>query len=164
VLNRVRDAIWTVDKKLPLADARTLEEVIEQNMARSRFSMLLLIVFGAAAVVLAAIGIYGMIAYAVAQRIREIGIRMALGAHRGTVLAMVARNAAGLAGAGIVCGAAAALVLTRLLQSLLFEVSPTDTTSFGGTVLLLLAIGSVAASVPAWRASRIDPVSTLHCE
>jgi putative ABC transport system permease protein len=164
VLKRVRDAIWTVDRKLPVADVRTLEQVIEQDMARSRFSMFLLILFGAAAVVLAAIGIYGMIAYAVAQRTREIGIRMALGADRRTVVAMVARNAAGLAGAGVVCGVAAALALTRLLRALLFEVSATDAASFGGAVLLLLAVGLAAACVPAWRASRIDPVSTLRYE
>jgi putative ABC transport system permease protein len=163
-LKRVRDAIWTVDKKLPIADVRTLEEVMDETMARSRFSMFLLIFFGAAAVVLAAIGVYGMIAYAVAQRTREIGIRMALGADRGTVVAMVARNAAGLAGAGVLCGVAAAVALTRLLRSLLFEVSATDSASFGGAVLLLLAIGTVAACVPAWRASRIDPVSTLRYE
>ncbi|TMF23714.1 MAG: ABC transporter permease [Chloroflexi bacterium] len=164
VLNRVRDAIWTVDRKLPVADVRTLEQVIDRNMARSRFSMFLLILFGGAAVVLAAIGIYGMIAYAVAQRTREIGIRMALGADRRTVVAMVARNAAALAGAGIVCGVGAALALTRLLQSMLYEVSATDAASFGGAVLLLLALGSAAACVPAWRASRIDPVSTLRYE
>jgi len=163
-LKRVRDAIWTVDRKLPVADVRTLDQVIEQKMARSRFSMFLLILFGAAAVVLAAIGIYGMIAYAVGQRTREIGIRMALGAGRRTVVAIVARDAAALAGPGIVCGTAAALALTRLLRSLLFEVSATDAASFGGAVLLLLAIGTVAACVPAWRASRIDPVSTLRYE
>jgi predicted lysophospholipase L1 biosynthesis ABC-type transport system permease subunit len=161
-VKRVRDAIWTVDRKLPVAEVRTLDQVIEQKMARSRFSMLLLILFGAAAVVLAAIGIYGMIAYAVGQRTREIGIRMALGAGRRTIVAVVARNAAALAGAGIVCGTAAALALTRLLRSLLFEVSATDAASFGGAVLLLLAIGTLAACLPAWRASRIDPMSTLR--
>jgi ABC-type antimicrobial peptide transport system permease subunit len=147
-----------------VADVRTLEQVIDETMARSRFSMFLLILFGAAAVVLAAIGVYGMIAYAVAQRTREIGIRMALGAERRAVVAMVARNAAGLAGAGIVCGVAAAIALTGLLRSLLFEVSATDSASFGGAALLLLAIGTAAACVPAWRASHVDPVSTLRYE
>jgi putative ABC transport system permease protein len=164
LLKQVRDAIWTIDKKLPVSDVQTLEQVVEKNMARPRFSMFLLILFGAMAVVLAAIGIYGVIAYAVTQRTREIGIRMALGAPRGRVVGIVVRNAFGLAAAGVASGLAAALALTRLLESLLFQVSATDAPTFAMAALLLLAVVVAAASIPAWRASRIDPVMTLRYE
>jgi len=164
LLKPVRDAIWRIDKKLPLADVRTLDQVIERKMARPRFSMFLLVLFGVMAFALAAIGIYGVIAYAVTQRTREIGIRMALGAVRGRVIGMVARNALGLAAAGVACGLIAALALTRLLESLLFQVSATDLPTFGTASLLLLAAAVAAACIPAWRASRIDPVTTLRYE
>jgi putative ABC transport system permease protein len=164
LLKPVRDAIWRIDRKLPLAEVQTLDQVVDQNMARPRFSMFLLVLFGGMAVTLAAIGIYGVIAYAVTQRTREIGIRMALGALRGRVMGMVARNALGLAAGGVACGLIAALALTRLLESLLFQVSATDLATFGTASLLLLAVAVAAACIPAWRASRIDPVTTLRYE
>ncbi len=164
LLKPVRDAIWRIDRKLPLAEVQTLDQVMQKNMARPRFSMFLLVLFGVMALVLASIGIYGVIAYAVTQRTREIGIRMALGAMRGRVVGMVARNALGLAAAGVACGLIAALPLTRLLESLLFQVSATDVPTFGTASLLLLAVAVAAACIPAWRASRIDPVTTLRYE
>jgi putative ABC transport system permease protein len=163
-LKAIRAAIWSVDKKLPVAEVRTLEQVMDRDMARPRFSMFLLGIFGATAVVLAAIGIYGVIAYAVTQRTREIGIRMALGAARGRVVGMVAWNAVRLAAAGVACGLAGAFGLTRLIGSLLFEVSPTDQRTFAASAVLLLLVALAAACVPAMRAARVDPVTTLRCE
>ncbi len=160
----IRDAVWSVDKKLPVADVRTLDEVMAENMARARFSMLLVALFGVTAVVLATIGIYGVIAYAVTQRSRELGIRMALGAARTRVVGMVAWHALRLALAGVACGLIGAFGLTRLLTSLLFEVSPTDARTFGAVPVLVLLVASAAACIPARRASRVDPVAALRCE
>jgi putative ABC transport system permease protein len=164
LLGSIRGAIWSVDRKLPVANVQTLDAVMDRNLAQPRFTMFLLSLFGATAVVLAAVGIYGVTAYAVAQRSREIGIRMALGAVRGRVIGMVAWNALRLAIAGALCGLLAAIGLGRLVQSLLFEVSPTDPWAFAAAPLLLLLIALAAACIPARRASRVDPVATLRSE
>lgn len=160
----IREAIWKIDRKLPVSEVRTLEQVVDQNLARTRFSMFLLAIFGAAAIILAAAGIYGLIAYVVAQRSREIGIRMALGAARTQVLSMVASGALRLAGAGVLLGLAGASALTRLMKSLLFEVSPTDARTLAAASAVLLAATIAAAFIPSWRATRVDPVETLRCE
>jgi putative ABC transport system permease protein len=160
----IHEAIWSVDKKLPVAEVRTLEQVLDRNLARPRFSMFLLGIFGITAVVLAAIGIYGVIAYTVAQRRRELGIRMALGAARARVVGMVVLDAAGLGAVGVVAGLAGAFVLTRLITSLLFEVSATDPWTFAAAAALLLIVALTAACLPAHRASRVDPASALRCE
>ena len=164
LMNPVRRAIWSVDRKLVAADVSTLDQVIDTNMARPRFTMFLLTIFGLTSVVLAAVGVYGVIAYAVTQRTREIGVRMALGAARARVVRMVAANAFRLAAAGMLCGLVGAFALTRLIRSLLFEVSPTDPWTFAAAAVLLLLAGLAAACIPALRASRVDPVATLRCE
>jgi putative ABC transport system permease protein len=134
------------------------------SLAQSRFSTLLLTVFGAIALILAAIGVYGVIAYGVAQRTREIGIRMALGAHRGDVLAMVVRHGATLAGVGLAVGLAAALALAGLLESLLYRVSPTDPPTFAAGLVVLSLVAVLAAALPARRAARTDPMVALRTD
>ena len=163
-LKPIRDAIWLVDRKLPLASVQTMQQVMDAEMARPRLTMFLMVLFGLAALALAAIGTYGIVAYSVTQRTREIGIRMALGAPRTRVVAMVVWKALRLAVAGLVCGGVAAAASTRVLASLLFEVHATDPAVFGGSALLLLAVVVAAACIPASRASRVDPVTTLRCE
>jgi len=126
--------------------------------------MFLLSIFGATALVLAGIGIYGVVAYSVTQRYREIGIRLALGAARRDVLRMIARGALQLAAAGVVCGIVGGIALTRLMSTLLYGVSPTDLRTFAAVGGLLVAVTLAAAFVPARRASRVDPIITLRYE
>lgn len=161
---RIAEAVHSVDGKLPLADVRTLEQIAERDLARPRFSMLLLAVFGACASLLAAIGIYGVVSYSVAQRTRELGIRLALGAARTRVVASVVWQAARLSATGLCAGLAAAVLVTRLIESLLFEVSPTDPWTFGAATVGLLGVALVAALIPARRVLRVDPAITLRCE
>jgi putative ABC transport system permease protein len=141
-----------------------MDDVVDTSMAQRRVTMLLLVVFAALALVLAAVGIYGVISYAVAQRTQEIGIRMALGAQRANVLRMVVGQAMGLALAGVLTGAAGALALTRLMQKLLFGVPAWDPLTFLAVSALLALVAAVAASVPGLRATRVDPVIALRSE
>jgi putative ABC transport system permease protein len=134
------------------------------SLAQSRFSTMLLTVFGAIALLLAAIVVYGVISYGVAQRTQEIGIRMALGARHADVLAMVVRHGAVLAGVGMVVGLAGALALSGLLSTLLFRVSPTDPPTFAGGIVVLMAVAVMAAALPARRAARTDPMVALRSE
>lgn len=164
VLPSVRAAIWSVDKKLTISQVITMDEIVETGMSRPRFTMFLLGAFGATALLLAAIGIYGVVAYGVQQRTREIGIRIALGAARRDVLRMVARGALALAAAGVSVGLAGALAVTRLMTTLLYGVSPTDLATFLAVAGILIAVTVVAAFVPARRASRVDPIVTLRYE
>jgi putative ABC transport system permease protein len=164
VLTSVRSAVWLIDKKLPLASVQTMQQVMDTEMARPRLTMFLLVLFGLAALALAAIGTYGIVAYSVTQRTREIGIRMALGALRTRVVAMVVWKALRLAAAGLVCGCVAGLALTRVLASLLFEVNATDPGVFGAAALILLGVVVAAACIPVFRASRVELVTTLRWE
>jgi predicted permease len=159
-----RAAIWSVDRKLPIASVQTLDGIVSQRMASPRFSMFLLGIFGSIAALLAAIGIYGVMAYAVTQRAREIGIRMALGALRARVVATVTWSAFRLAATGVAIGLLAAVGVARLFSSLLFEIAPTDAATFAAASVLLLVLAMLAAAVPAARAARIDPVTTLRHE
>jgi putative ABC transport system permease protein len=131
-------------------------------VAQPRFSMLMLTIFAALALVLAAVGLYGVISYSVTQRSREIGVRIALGARRGNVIGSVVGRAMGLTGLGIGLGTLGSLAAGRLLSGLLYGVTATDPLVFGGVVLLLAAVALVAAGIPALRASRIDPVMTMR--
>jgi ABC-type antimicrobial peptide transport system permease subunit len=141
-----------------------MEEVVAHSVARPRLEAVLLGIFAALAATLAVGGLYGVLAYSVAQRTREIGIRMALGADAGRLLTGVVRDGLGLMLAGIVAGLAAALALTRLLASLLYEVKPADPLTFAGVCALLLAVGLGAAWVPARRVVRVDPARSLRWE
>jgi putative ABC transport system permease protein len=135
-----------------------------RSLARQRFQSLLLGLFSAVALTLAAIGIYGVLAQGVAQRRREIGVRMALGARARQVVRLVVRQGFGLVLAGIALGLAGAAAASRLLASLLFNVAPTDPLTFGGIGLLVAAVALLASAVPAWRATRIDPMVALRHE
>jgi putative ABC transport system permease protein len=141
-----------------------MEEVMSREMATDRMFSGLLVIFSAVALILAAVGLYGVIAYTVARRTHEIGIRMALGAGRSDVLGLVMRRAAILTLAGLAIGLGAAFAVTRMLGSLLFEIDPHDPLTFGGITVLLAAIALVASYVPAYRATRVDPVVALRYE
>ena len=148
----------------PVGHIRTMDEVMGSSTARQRFNMLLLTIFGAVALLLAAIGIYGLMAYSVAQRTQEMGIRMALGADRDTISKLVVWQGMRLAVAGIVAGIAASFALTRLLSTFLFGVKPWDPAVFVAVPLMLAAIALLAVWLPAARASRIDPMQALRAE
>ena len=160
----VRDAIHGVDKDLPMSNVKSMDDLLESSLGQRRLSMILLGAFSAIALVLASIGIYGVLAYSVTQRARELGIRMALGAARGRVLRLVIRQGMSLVAIGIVIGLIGAFALTRLLASQLYSITPTDPATFVGLALLLAAIALVATLVPALRATRVDPVVALREE
>lgn len=160
----VRDAIWQVDKDQPVGAILTMDEQLSKSLTRRRFSVTLLSAFGIVAVSLAAIGLYGVLAFIVAQRRREIGVRMALGAQPRDVIADVMGQGLRLAGLGVVIGIGLALAGTRLLSSLLFGTSPTDALTFAAVATLLVAIAAAASLVPALRASRVDPLIALRDE
>jgi len=155
-------AVHDLDPNVPVADIRTMSEVISDSTAERRMTMLLLVVFAGVALTLAAVGIYGVISYSVTQRTQEIGIRMALGAERATVLRMVLGQAMALAAAGVVAGGAGAWILTRLMQKLLFGVEPSDPLTFTVVALILSSVAACAAAVPALRATRVDPAAALR--
>ena len=163
-LPAVRAAMLAVDRVIPLANVATMEDNIANSMGQRRFAMLLLGLFAAMAAVLASIGIYGVMSYAVTQRSHEIGIRMALGAARRNVLSMVMRQGLLLVGVGVAIGVAGAVGLTRLIASQLFGVRPTDPTTFTLVALLLAGVAMVATLVPALRATRVDPIIALRDE
>jgi putative ABC transport system permease protein len=156
--------IHSLDPDLTVAHIRTMAQVISSSVAGPRFNTLLLGVFAAAALFLAAIGIYGVMAYATTQQTHEIGIRLALGAQPSNVLYLVLRRGVRLAGVGAAFGVAAALALTRLMAGLLYDVSATDPVTFSCVVILLLAIALLACCVPARRAMRVDPIVALRYE
>jgi putative ABC transport system permease protein len=156
--------IHSLDPDLAVAHIRTMAQVISSSVAGPRFNTLLLGVFAGVALFLAAIGIYGVMAYAITQQTHEIGIRLALGAHPRNVLQLVLRRGMRLAGVGATFGVAAALALTRLMAGLLYDVSATDPLTFSCVVILLLAIALLACYVPARRAMRVDPMVALRYE
>jgi putative ABC transport system permease protein len=159
-----REALRGVDPDLPLARVLTLNAIVEESMSQPRFAMLLLASFGVVALVLASIGLYGVISYTVAQRTQEIGIRMAIGAQPVDVFRMVLTQGARLAGAGIATGIAGALVATRLMESFLYGVKPSDPLTFTSVAVLLAAIALAACYIPARRATRVDPLIALRSE
>jgi len=162
IVGQVRGAVRAVDPEQPIADVRTMEEWIGRSLQTRRAPTVLLAVFGAVALVLAAIGIYGVLAFGVTQRVREFGIRQALGADRGSILSLVLGHGLKTAVTGIALGVAAALVLTRYLQSLLFGVTARDIGVFAGVPILLFVVALAACYVPARRATAVDPMVALR--
>jgi putative ABC transport system permease protein len=160
----VRAAIQQLDRDLPIIRLGTMEERLTNSIGQRRFSTLLLGFFAAIAMVLACIGIYGVMSYSVTQRQQELGVRMALGAARGSVLGLVMRQGMVLALLGIVIGLAGAFGLTRLMTSQLYDVKATDPATFVGVALLLATVALVAILLPALRATRVDPVVALRNE
>jgi putative ABC transport system permease protein len=160
----VRNVIWSVDKDQTVANIDTMDHILAQAVARQRFSMVLLGVFAALALLLASVGIYGVMSYSVAQRTREIGIRMALGARRADVLQMTVGQGLKLVGAGMILGLAAAFVLTRVMATLLYGISATDPITFIAISVVLLAVAILASYIPALRATRVDPISALRAQ
>ncbi|HEX5581012.1 MAG TPA: ABC transporter permease [Gemmatimonadaceae bacterium] len=164
VASAARQALRAVDPELPLTDLMTMQERVSADLARPRVSVALLGIFAGIALLLAAIGIYGVISYAVAQRTREIGIRMALGASTSDVRKLVVRQGMAPALAGIALGIVGALAATRVMSSLLYGVSATDPVTFAGVPVLLAMIALAAAYLPARRATRVEPVNALRSE
>jgi putative ABC transport system permease protein len=156
--------VWALNRDQPVSSVRTVEAMLVRAQANRRFTTLLLGVFAAVALILAAIGVYGVIAYSTAQRTQEIGIRMALGATRQHVIRMVVVEGLKIGLYGMVAGVAAAFVLTRLMSGLLFEVSERDPLTFVSLPLLLMALAIAASWVPARRAVRVDPIVALRAE
>jgi putative ABC transport system permease protein len=164
ILRSVQSAVWAQDRKLAISEVKTMDTIVATELARPRFAMFLLAVFAATALAMAAIGIYGLMSYTVAQQTREIGIRMALGALHGDILKRVAKRALVLALVGVGLGVAGALALTRLMSALLFGVSPTDAGAFTASAAILILVAVIASYVPARRASRVDPLVALRYE
>ena len=159
----MRETVRSLDSQLPLK-FRTLDQVFSSSLDQRRFSLVIFGVFGVVALLLAAMGIYGVTAYAVTQRTREIGIRMALGAQIGDVLKMMLRYAMSLVVIGTIVGLVGAYAITRVMSSLLFEVTPTDLTTFVVVPLILLLVALIASFLPARRATKVDPLITLKAE
>ncbi len=160
----VRQAFLSVDNTQPIYQVRPLEDYVAESQAARRFTLMLLGLFGSLALVLAAVGIYGVISYAVSLRTRELGIRMALGAARNDVLGMVLRQGLTLVGTGLAGGFVASLLLTRFLSSLLFEVRPIDLATSLAVSMTLAGVALLANYLPARKASKLDPIVALRCE
>ncbi|HEY4360437.1 MAG TPA: ABC transporter permease [Bryobacteraceae bacterium] len=163
-LKEARGAIWSVNANLPIFEVETVEDLDRQSMARTSFTLVMLAIAGGMALLLGIIGIYGVISYAVTQRTREIGIRMALGARPGAVQRMFVRYALILAAMGVALGAVAAVGLSRLMKSLLFEVSPLDPVTYVAVAVVLVMAAVLASYLPARRAAAVDPLDALRAE
>jgi ABC-type antimicrobial peptide transport system permease subunit len=160
----VRAAIRSIDPRAAITRVRTMPEVIAQSVGRARFYLTLLGTFAAVALVLAVCGIYGVLSYAVAQRTREFGIRSALGSTPRATLGLVTREGATLIAIGLVLGLAGGVAVTRLMTGFLYGVSPLDAPTWAITTAVLLAVGVLATLVPAWRATRADPLLAMRAE
>ena len=160
----LKDIVGALDKDLPVYAVRTMDTVLDASIAQQRMSMVVFAVFAGVALVLASIGLYGVVAHGVTERTHEIGVRMALGAERKHVLALVVRQGLSMALVGTAVGIVAALGLSRLIESLLFHVKPTDPMTFGLVIAALLSVAALACYIPAWRATRVDPTQALRAE
>ena len=164
IVGAVREAVWSIDPNQPIANVSTLEKVVDDSIAQRRLNMLLMGLFGGLAMLLSAVGIYGLLSYAVTQRTQEMGIRMALGARAGDVLKLVLRQGMTLALAGEAIGLVGAFVLTRLIRGLLFGVTPNDATTFVAVAGMLAVVALLACYIPARRATKVDPLVALRYE
>jgi putative ABC transport system permease protein len=164
LMNAIRQEVWAIDRGVPITDARTMEQILAAVTSQPRFNTILLGIFAAVALILAGVGIYGVLSYSVTQRAREIGIRIALGARRGDVLRLVVKQGMFLALLGVAIGLAASFALTRLMTGLLYEVSATDPATFALIAVILTLVAFVACYLPARRATKVDPMVALRCE
>jgi predicted permease len=164
LLKDIREAIWSVNSNVPLANPQTMNAIYNRSLARTSFTFVMLTIAAGMALLLGLVGIYGVISYGVSQRTREIGIRIALGAPYESVRRMFVLHGLMLAGIGVVCGIATAVPLTSLLKALLYEVSPVDPITYGAVCIVLALAATLAAYVPARRATRIDPLQALRAE
>jgi predicted permease len=164
IASALRAELRRVDPEVALFDVKSMDQRLSSSLRNRRAAMVICLVFAALALVLSAVGIYGVLAYTVTRRTREFGVRMALGADRGDVLALVVGQGLRLAGLGLAIGAAGSLALTRLMESLLFHVAPHDPAVYGAALLFLFAVAAAASAVPALRALRIQPAAALHHE
>jgi putative ABC transport system permease protein len=164
VTSAIQREVRALDKNQPISEMHSMKELLADSISRSRFATTLLSIFAAIAVILATIGIYGVMAYAVTQRTNEIGIRIALGASRREVLTLILRRGLAMTTIGVATGLLGSLAITRVLSNLLFGVSATDPITFVGVAMGLIAVAIVATCIPALRATRIDPLVALRYE
>lgn len=164
LMKDVQQAVWSVDANLPLRNVQTLGDLYTKSMARTSFTLTMIAIAGAMALLLGMIGLYGVVAYSVSQRTREIGIRIALGAQRPTVTGMFVRQGLILTSVGVVVGLATAAATTRLMSSLLFDVSPVDPSTYALVCAGLVAIAALASYIPSRRAAVVDPIEALRAE
>ena len=160
----IRAVSKSIDPTVTLWQVRTMADVLDEHLAPRRLAMLLIVGFGAVALALALVGIYGVMSYTVSERVPEIGVRLALGAAPGGILRMVVRDGLRLAVPGLVAGGAIALGVTRLAQALLFDVSPTDPATFAAVAVVIVLVAALACGIPGWRASRVDPLRAIRTE
>ena len=160
----IRKAIWSVDKDQPIVRLATIDDLLAASTAERRFALILFEAFGIVALALAATGIYGVLSGSVTERMREIGVRLALGASRSNILALVVRQGMTLTGLGVVIGLTGALAATQAIVTLLFGISRLDPITYLGVIALLVGVSVIACWVPAWRAARVDPSITLRAE
>jgi ABC-type antimicrobial peptide transport system permease subunit len=163
-INEMQQAVWSVNANLPVAEISTMQDIYSDSMARTSFTLVMLAIAGAMAFALGILGIYGVISYAVSQRTREIGIRMALGAKKSGLVWMFVRSALGLTGVGTAVGLGAAATLMRLMQTLLFGISPLDPITFTAVPVALIVAAALASYLPARRTAAVDPVDALRAE
>jgi ABC-type antimicrobial peptide transport system permease subunit len=156
--------VWSIDSEMPLADPTTVGELYTKSVERTSFTLVMLCVAGSMALMLGIIGIYGVISYAVSQRTREIGIRMALGAQPRELTKMFVKQGLWLTGIGIACGVVAAFAAMRLMSSLLFGVSSRDPWTYAATIACVIAASWLASYLPSHRAATVDPAITLRAE
>jgi putative ABC transport system permease protein len=164
LVSAIRDEVWAVDKDQPVTDAKTMGQYVADSVSPRRSGALLLSIFASLALVLASVGVYGVMAYSVTRQVHEIGIRVALGAQSSDVIKLVVGRGMALVLIGVMIGLAGALALTRLMTSLLYGVSATDPMTFGVVSVLLVADALLASYIPARRATRVDPMVALRCE
>jgi predicted lysophospholipase L1 biosynthesis ABC-type transport system permease subunit len=164
LLASARSAVWSVDPQQPFHETRSVEQMVAASVVRQRFSMTLLTAVACVALLLCAIGIYAVVSFTTVQRTREIGVRMALGADRSSIRSLVLREGAVMVAVGLAAGLAGALATTRYMQTLLFEIRPTDPVTLAGVCVVLAAAALLACYVPAARATRVDPVVALRID
>jgi ABC-type antimicrobial peptide transport system permease subunit len=162
--NAVRDAIWSVDRDQTITSITTFDQLVGQAVARPRLLTVLLGLFGTVGLLLGAVGLYGVLSYLVSSRQREIGVRIALGAPRSSVLRMVVRRGLVMAGAGTAIGLVAAFGLARYLRDVLFGVEPTDPMTYGLVIVSMLAVAGLASAIPARRAATVDPAIAFRSD